>query len=505
MAGNRLFFPVQAVMFYSGAEWDDLEESAKLSDGTKDYENADVATPYVAHGVQDVSITSNFALTPIFELGQSEVYENTEGMPTVEITLSKVLDGKPLLWHLATLDAEEPHLIARTAAYSTFQLGLQPDTQERCFWAPGIDTVGVDDTINLDKGGGGSNPDKAVTPIGVITCPKCFPSSLGYTINTTEASTENLTLSGNEKVWARAKQSNKKLPSGDAFVIQDDVRFNTAFANFKDNNDTPDQRIAQGYNVMLKPVKFAEDYSDVNPNNPDHVNRNTGALRDPDCSVFPVEIPGINQYGTNDVDYWVNTKEGVYQPDPNCARIQSVSFNVTLSRNDINALGYRLPVFKSVQMPIQVSTEITVVSTTDDGIQVSAFTSACQNTAALRPGTIRLAICNGNPPDELGEENAGDDPNDMVNGVRFYTGNQNKLTSVSFGQGGTGGGNVQATYSYQTNNTFTVVAKADPNMNQSPEPTFYESGDAGVIAGTNAVGEIKTPGGWWINRADYVC
>ena len=94
MAGNRLFFPVQAVMFYSGKDWDALEKSA--ADNGYNYGIADAATPYVAHGVQDVNITSNFALTPVFELGQSEIYENTEGIPTVEITVSKVLDGKPL-------------------------------------------------------------------------------------------------------------------------------------------------------------------------------------------------------------------------------------------------------------------------------------------------------------------------------------------------------------------------------------------------------------------------
>jgi hypothetical protein len=219
-----------------------------------------------------------------------------------------------------------------------------------------------------------------------------------------------------------------------------------------------------------------------------------GAIKDPDCSVFPIEVPGINAYGVNDVSR-VNDPEAIYDPDPNFARVQSVSFNASLARNDINALGFKLPVYKSVQVPIQVTTEITVVSTTDDGIQVSAFTSACQNTAALRPSTIRLALCNGE-----NEKNAATVADRDANGVRIYAGTQNKLISVSFGQGGTGGGNVQAQYSYQTNNTLTVIAKADPNLNQ-----VDETGAAALPVYDADTGEVITGGGWWLNRAAWVC
>jgi hypothetical protein len=145
-----------------------------------------------------------------------------------------------------------------------------------------------------------------------------------------------------------------------------------------------------------------------------------------------------------------------------------------------------MPVYKSVQMPIQVTTEIVAVATTDDGIQVSAFTAACQNTSALRPSTIRIALCNGEEEGYTGSD--GD-----ANGVRIYAGNQNKLTSVAFGQGGTGGGNVQATYSYQSNNNFTVVAKSDPNMHQGTNPTY------------DADGKMLTPGEWWTDRMSWVC
>ena len=58
---------------------------------------------YMVHGLQSVGVTTNFNLEQAFELGQIEIYENIEGTPDVEITLEKVLDGYPLVYHLATV------------------------------------------------------------------------------------------------------------------------------------------------------------------------------------------------------------------------------------------------------------------------------------------------------------------------------------------------------------------------------------------------------------------
>ena len=57
---------------------------------------------HAAHGVQSIGITTNFNLEQVFELGQLEIYENVEGIPDVEVTMEKVLDGYPLLYHMAT-------------------------------------------------------------------------------------------------------------------------------------------------------------------------------------------------------------------------------------------------------------------------------------------------------------------------------------------------------------------------------------------------------------------
>lgn len=47
----------------------------------------------VAHGVQNTNIQTTFNLSPVFELGQLELYENIEGIPDIQVTAQKVLDG----------------------------------------------------------------------------------------------------------------------------------------------------------------------------------------------------------------------------------------------------------------------------------------------------------------------------------------------------------------------------------------------------------------------------
>ena len=72
MAQNtRIFYPCQQVAF--------------RKPGTA------VNTSKEVHGVQSISIATTFNLEQAFELGQLAIYENIEGIPTVDITLNKVL------------------------------------------------------------------------------------------------------------------------------------------------------------------------------------------------------------------------------------------------------------------------------------------------------------------------------------------------------------------------------------------------------------------------------
>src|SRR5688572_5422627 len=83
-----------------------------------------------AHGVQSVGITTNFNLEQVFELGQLSIYDNIEQIPDVEVTMEKVLDGYPLLYHLATANATSGTLVGRSNQKTTVGLAVFSDTMD---------------------------------------------------------------------------------------------------------------------------------------------------------------------------------------------------------------------------------------------------------------------------------------------------------------------------------------------------------------------------------------
>ena len=105
---NRIFYACQGV--------------AIGSEGLGTY-----AVANMVHGVQSVGITTNFNLEQAFELGQIEIYENIEGTPDVEITLEKVLDGYPLMYHMASTGVtgtSASGLVARSKQKCDLRLGI---------------------------------------------------------------------------------------------------------------------------------------------------------------------------------------------------------------------------------------------------------------------------------------------------------------------------------------------------------------------------------------------
>jgi hypothetical protein len=128
---------------------------------------------YLAHGVQSVGITTNFNLEQAFELGQIQIYENIEGLPDVEVTLEKVLDGHPLLYHLSSQEATSANLVGRS--------------KERCCVGLGI----YDESKDAISG---------IAPVEVYMS-GMYLSSVSYTFPTDGNSTESVTLVGNHKVW----------------------------------------------------------------------------------------------------------------------------------------------------------------------------------------------------------------------------------------------------------------------------------------------------------------
>lgn len=125
------------------------------------------------HGVQSGGINTRFNLEQIFELGQADVYEDIERAPDVEVTLEKVLDGYPLLWHLATQGAVAATLAGRSNQRCMLGVSLYADT--------------------ADSASG--------TPVTQLLCSGMYPSSFSLEANVNGPVRESLSLVGNDKVW----------------------------------------------------------------------------------------------------------------------------------------------------------------------------------------------------------------------------------------------------------------------------------------------------------------
>ncbi len=162
MPNNRIFYGIQAVGF--------AQHGVTGSGVGGLFDPSGFVT---AHGVQSVGLNTTFNLEQIFELGQLELYENVEGIPDIELTSQKVLDGYPLLYHLATPGATSATLVGRS--------------NERCFAALNIYSDVFDNASGV--------------PLQSVGMSGMYVSTLTYTLNTEGSSTEDITLVGNDKEW----------------------------------------------------------------------------------------------------------------------------------------------------------------------------------------------------------------------------------------------------------------------------------------------------------------
>lgn len=176
MANNRIFYACQAVAI------------AGLPDET-----------FVeVHGVQSIGINTNFNLEQAFELGQIQIYENIEGLPDVEVTIEKVLDGYPLVYHLSSPNVNngfpsDATLVSRTKPKCSVAMAIYPDNQD---YVDGI-------------------PPVQVYMSGM------FVNSLNYTIPVEGNCTESVTLVGNHKEW----------------LINNNNKFSSTLANFNGTDE----------------------------------------------------------------------------------------------------------------------------------------------------------------------------------------------------------------------------------------------------------------------------
>lgn len=358
MANDRIHYPIQQVAF--------------RKPGTTVFREA--------HGVQSVSMTTTFNLDQAFELSQLAIYENIEGIPDVEVTMTKLLDGYPLLFCLATAsDASggayaNPDLAGRAGAETILQLGI---------W---------DESLSSVQGA----PDTYVEMSGLTV------SSLTYNFPLEDNFTEDITLVGNRRVWDTYNSASCPAPWT--------LTSASAASAFVNNDDAP---IGSGGVNRREDMIFATTAAEAS---------------NADYTILPADIFGVNPDGS---------KSGF-------VHVASITVSADLTREDLYELGRRSPYKRSLQFPIEVTCDIEVTSVSGD--QVNAIddcggaVAACTVSQNLQDRKIRIATCEG---------------------TRIYLGQKNKLSSVTYGGGDAGGGNVTTTYSYTTFNDLTVLHSGD--------------------------------------------
>lgn len=313
LPNNRIFYACQAVGF-----------------GTFDENQAAPDNLVAAHGVQSVGINTTFNLEQAFELGQISIYENIEGLPEVEVTVEKVLDGYPLLYHLATSGAvyapgNTNTLVERTKERCNVALGIYPDDE------PVVSGVAK---VEVFMSG-------------------MYVNSINYTLPTDGNATESITLVGNSKSWYTSP------------VAWNSSNSNMA-ASFKNGGDFPK-------NSGLGGIQRREDVIMMS-------------------SVMPISIYGVG--GANALSGPVPSGVGNNWNTVNnrpIAHIQNITISTDLGRENILELGHKEPYYRSAAFPVEVTSEFEVIAISGDFINAYGNgdnTSEQPIYIALRDGTV---------------------------------------------------------------------------------------------------------------------
>ena len=346
----------------------------------------------VVHGLQSVGITTNFNLEQVFELGQIEIYENIEGIPDVEVTMEKTLDGYPLMY-----------LMASTGVTSTNASGLLARSKQQCDVRLGIFGEENNNVALAQDNGGDAEVEVYMSGM--------YISSVGYTFPVDGSFTESITLVGNNKEWL----------TGSNVQLTDEV-----IADF-DGEDIP-LALAAGSGGVQRREDLLLEYS-ILPEGIDGVKGTgvgnayrfvDGAVTDPSNATYE-EITKFKESGL-------------------AVHVQNVSINTDFSREDVFELGRKNPYYRPAAFPVEVTCEIEAVTTSGDFI------------TALEDGdpTINNTPASGN---NTSEENIHFV---LRGGYSFDLGKKNRLSSVSYGGGDATGGNVSCTYSYTNFNDLDV-------------------------------------------------
>jgi hypothetical protein len=349
-------------------------------------------------GLQSAGISTTFNNTPVSQLGTLQVYSQTENVPQVEVTLNKVLDGTAPLYCLCTAEIDA----ANTSTLKAANKNLTEITNNM---------VNVRFAVFSD-----TNLYATGTTQSHTFCSGMYLSRVSYSFPVEGTASEEVTLVGTSKVWG----SGATIPT-DASVLttSDNATPQGSGANYVVRR----QFIAlTGGGSYTYPTRGTDGKIDLS---------NLGTLAT--CSVLPTGKGGI-PLNVGETNLKLKTP-----------MIQNITISANLGRENINELGYFGPYYKYTTFPIEVTSEFQVISTSGDMVNADDFDTATGCTASsyqnLEDKEIAIKIC-------------GETSSDYM---IIDLGKKNKLTSVNYAGGDTGGGNATTTYSFQTFNKLNII------------------------------------------------
>jgi hypothetical protein len=349
-------------------------------------------------GVQSVGITTNFNLEQVFQLGQLSIYEDVEEVPDVEVSVERVLDGRVFHDHISVASANDASVPPGVNAMHCHLL-YGHVTQLHASSIPTMQNNKCDVYLSLNRDSDSNAGDGM--PDAYVYCSGMYVSSASWTFATDGNLTESITLVGNHKVWTTGSPNDR--------IAIGDLGYTTGATEPQINYSV----LAAGDVDDATPAGVASD---------DGVNL---ALPSGTTELIPGKV-----LRRENVHF--ENKPSIF--DANC-QITSCTVSVDFGREQINVLGSRLPYYRYVSYPVEVSSEWEVMARGDEGINAYPERENVTTT-----DTIRIQAKN----------------DDGVVCADWYLGTKNKCTSVSYGGGTTGGENVTYTYSFRNFNDLVV-------------------------------------------------
>lgn len=386
----------------------------------------------VPRGLQSAGMTTNFNLEQVFQLGQVELYEYSEREPTIEVTLSKAVDGTKPLFFMVTDPSQANDIVARTASYKCdLSMQIYPDVQYR---ATG-------------------------RPLSIVTVSGAVMTNVSYTYPVDGFVTEDITISSNDKIWGSFEavsgitEGNTAVEGGGA---------GEPLAIWPDDQDGGNPAAPEGTpsgvfgNDGLTSTLVEGGASELAGGTDRFgvIIVGSGVQRREEVdlrrSVLPVDIPGIIAFAASGIDAaYVNGGGGAEGPgtlrgidqlvgdantDHIIEHIQNITVSFSVARADIFQLGNKRPFARVPDFALEATASFEVITSQGDLVDATSEMD-CGPDNTTESNTIIIRTCDG---------------------LQVDLGSANRLTGVEQGGGEAGGDNMTLTYNYSSFNVFNV-------------------------------------------------